>query len=157
MISASHDDSATAPITASSLPEAFASATRDATSRAHSSARLLVLFSGAYNRPDGLAQFARQLGLEVDIFDSDPNVGGGTSADITKEAVYEKLRERITRGDYAAIIAAPPCYRPAARSQSRGSSSPRRRPTEVHLTSAVSPLSREGSRGGLEKLPTDHE
>ena len=25
------------------------------------------------------------------------------------------------------------------------------------LTSAVSPLSREGSRGGLEKLPTDHE
>jgi hypothetical protein len=28
---------------------------------------------------------------------------------------------------------------------------------ESGLTSAVSPLSREGSRGGLEKLPTDHE
>ena len=100
-----------APTAGSSLPEAFASATRDATSRIYSSTRLLLLFSGAYNRPDGLAQFARQLGLEVDMFDSDPNTGGGVSADITKEAgsLREAARERITRGDYAAIIAAPPC------------------------------------------------
>ena len=32
-----------------------------------------------------------------------------------------------------------------------------RAPGGRKLTSAVSPLSREGSRGGLEKLPTDHE
>ena len=32
-----------------------------------------------------------------------------------------------------------------------------RPPPPPPLTSAVSPLSREGSRGGLEKLPTDHE
>jgi hypothetical protein len=56
-----------------------------------------------------LEQFARRLGLEVDLFDSDPNSGGGDSADITKDEVYELLRERITRGDYALIIAAPPC------------------------------------------------
>jgi len=56
-----------------------------------------------------LAQFARRLGLEVDLFDSDPNSGGGDSADITKDEVYELLRERISRGDYALIIAAPPC------------------------------------------------
>ena len=104
-----HDPAAAAPPPASSLPEAFASATRDANTCAYKSKRLLLLFSGAYNRPDGLAQFARQLGLEVDLFDSDPNVGGGASADITKEAVYGKLRERIVRGTYAAIIAAPPC------------------------------------------------
>jgi len=100
---------AAAPAAASSLPEAFASATRHANVGAFKSKRLLLLFSGAYNRPDGLAQFARQLGLEVDMFDSDPNTGGGESADITKEAVYEMLRERIVRGVYAAIIAAPPC------------------------------------------------
>ena len=100
---------AAAPAAASSLPEAFASATRHANVGSYKSKRLLLLFSGAYNRPDGLAQFARQLGLEVDMFDSDPNTGGGESADITKEAVYEKLRERVVRGVYAAIIAAPPC------------------------------------------------
>ena len=54
------------------------------------------------------------------MFDSDPNTGGGESADITKEAVYEMLRERIVRGVYAAIIAAPPCSShapPSAKSQ----------------------------------------
>ena len=71
--------------------------------------KLLLLFSGAYNRPDGLAQFARRLGLEVDLFDSDPNTGGGQSADITNDKVYEIIRERVLRGDYAVIIAAPPC------------------------------------------------
>ena len=46
------------------------------------------------------------------MFDSDPNQGGGHSADITKEVVYEQLRERIVRGEYATIIAAPPCTIP---------------------------------------------
>ena len=103
------EQSAVPPQQASNLPEAFASATRASSTRSFQSIRILLLFSGAYNRPDGLAQFARRLGLEVDLFDSDPNIGGGDSADITKEAVYEQLRERIVRGEYAIIIAAPPC------------------------------------------------
>jgi hypothetical protein len=98
----------TAPQVAS-LPEAFASATKSSSTRSFQSIKVLLLFSGAYHRPDGLAQFARRLGLEVDLFDSDPNSGGGDSADITKDEVYELLRERITRGEYALIIAAPPC------------------------------------------------
>ena len=101
---------APAPQRAGSLPEAYASATRATPfTRSFQSIKILLLFSGTYHRPDGLAQFARRLGLEVDLFDSDPNVGGGDSADITKEAVYERLRERIVQGDYALIIAAPPC------------------------------------------------
>ena len=95
--------------TATNLPEAFASATRTSATHSFQSIKVLLLFSGAYSRPDGLAQFARRLGLEVDLFDSDPNSGGGDSADITKEAVYEQLRERIVRGEYAVIIASPPC------------------------------------------------
>ena len=49
---------------ASSLPESFASATRAAQSRTNTSIKVLLLFSGAYHRPDGLVQFARKLGLE---------------------------------------------------------------------------------------------
>ena len=107
--SAATEDAPTVPQQASTLPEAFAGATREASTRSYHSIKLLLLFSGAYNRPDGLAQFARRLGLEVDLFDSDPNTGGGTSADITNDKVYNILRERVLRGEYAVIIAAPPC------------------------------------------------
>ena len=92
-----------------SLPESFASATRAAQAHAGNSTRVLLLFSGAYRRPDGLAQFARKLGLEVELFDNDAQSGGGASADITNDEVYAALRERIVRGHYAVILAAPPC------------------------------------------------
>ena len=75
--SAATEDAPTVPQQASTLPEAFAGATREASTRSYHSIKILLLFSGAYNRPDGLAQFARRLGLEVDLFDSDPNTGGG--------------------------------------------------------------------------------
>ena len=95
--------------TYSTLPEAFAGATQAAKARVNKSITLLIMFSGAYNRPDGLAQFARKLGLEVELMDNDPKSGGGDAADITNEDVYDALRERIVRGEFAAIIAAPPC------------------------------------------------
>ena len=103
------EQSAVAPQQVHNLPEAFSGATRASSTRSFLSIKILLLFSGAYHRPDGLAQFARRLGLEVDLFDSDPNSGDGDAADITKDAVYDKLRERIVRGEYAVIIAAPPC------------------------------------------------
>ena len=73
------------------------------------SIKILLLFSGDYNRPDGLAQFLRQLGLEVELMDNNPKSGGGDEADITNEDVYDALRERIVRGEFAVIFAAPPC------------------------------------------------
>ena len=94
----------TAPATSTT-----AGSSRDAKLTSNSSNRLLLLFSGSYQRPDGLAQFARQLGLEVDLFDSDPHVGGGADADILNDKVYESLQERISSGIYVAIFAAPPC------------------------------------------------
>ena len=108
-VNADVEESTVPPQQATNLPEAFAGATRASAARSFQSIKVLLLFSGAYNRPDGLAQFARRLGLEVDLFDSDPNSGGGDAADITKESVYLQLRERIVRGEYAIIIAAPPC------------------------------------------------
>ena len=93
----------------SSLPEAFARATKEATARANDSLRVLLLFSGPYQRPDGLAQFLRKLGLEVEMLDNDAHTGGGDAADLLRDEVYEPLRERVTRGEFAAIVAAPPC------------------------------------------------
>ena len=101
--------SAKSPATDASLPESFASATRAARTLAGTSSRVLLLFSGAYRRPDGLAQFARKLGLEVELFDNDAKTGGGADADITNDDVYDALRERIVRGEFAVILAAPPC------------------------------------------------
>lgn len=92
-----------------SLPESFASATRTAQNRVNTSIKVLLLFSGAYNRPDGIAQFARKLGLEVELFDNDAKTGGGANADITNDDVFDALRERIVRGEFALIWAAPPC------------------------------------------------
>jgi hypothetical protein len=96
-ISAGGASSDAAPVTnntaaASTLPESFASATRAAQSRVNTSIKVLLLFSGAYRRPDGLAQFARRLGLEVELFDNDPTVGGGDNADITNDDIYDALR-----------------------------------------------------------------
>ena len=95
--------------TASSLPESFASATRAAQGRANTSITILLLFSGAYRRPDGIAQFARKLGLKVEMYDNDTKNGGGADADLTNDDVYDALRERIMRGEFAVILAAPPC------------------------------------------------
>ena len=90
-------------------PATTEGSSHDAKLTSNSSNRLLLLFSGSYQRPDGLAQFARQLGLEVDLFDSDPHVGGGADADILDDKVYESLQARISSGIYVAIFAAPPC------------------------------------------------
>ena len=93
----------------SSVPEAFARATKEAAARANDSMRVLLLFSGPYHRPDGLAQFLRQLGLEVEMLDNDARTGGGNTADLLRDEVYEPLRERVARGEFAVIVAAPPC------------------------------------------------
>ena len=94
---------------AESLIEAFDTAVRGSNGRASSSRHILLLFSGPYERHDGLAALLRQRGFTVTCVDSDAQHGGGTRGDILFEEVYRALLERATNGEFLAIIAAPPC------------------------------------------------
>ena len=94
---------------AESLIEAFDTAVRGSKGRASSSRHILLLFSGPYERHDGLAALLRQRGFTVTCVDSDAQHGGGTRGDILFEEVYRALLERATNGEFLAIIAAPPC------------------------------------------------
>ena len=71
--------------------------------------RVLVLFSGPYERPDGITAFLRAKGLEVDQYDCDAKNGGGESADILNDAFFTSLFNLVRNGHYAAIFTAPPC------------------------------------------------
>ena len=44
--------------------------------------KVLVLFSGPYARPDGMAASLTKLGLEPILMDSDPVSSGGSEGDI---------------------------------------------------------------------------
>ena len=73
------------------------------------SRRVLLLFSGPYARPDGIAAFLQRLGLDVDMIDSCSSTGGGKKDDLLDDTVYTNLLRRAQRGSYVAIFAAPPC------------------------------------------------
>ena len=60
-----------------SMGEAWAAATRRGALTARDSKHVLILFSGPYRRPDGLAAYLRQHGLEVTMLDNDTKHGGG--------------------------------------------------------------------------------
>ena len=62
-----------------SIPAAFADATGRRRS-ARESRRVLVLFSGAYARPDGLGTFLTKNGFDVTLVDNDAHDGGGGAA-----------------------------------------------------------------------------
>ena len=70
---------------------------------------MLVLFSGSYNRPDALATFLTTRGLNVDVVDNDSDNGGGQEHDLLNDAFFADLYDRVRRGAYLAIFAAPPC------------------------------------------------
>eukprot|EP00965_Chrysotila_dentata_P003818 124796-Pleurochrysis_carterae.AAC.1 len=76
---------------------------------AHSSKTVLLLFSGPFHRPDGIAAFLKQSGLEVEMIDNHPGHGGGERHDLLIDSVYSRLLERCSTGAYAAIVASPPC------------------------------------------------
>ena len=96
------------PIPAS-LTEAFDTAVRGSKGVASSSRHILLLYSGPYERHDGLAALLRQRGFTVTCIDSDAQHGGGERGDILHDSVYRSLLDRATRGEFLAIIAAPPC------------------------------------------------
>ena len=76
---------------------------------ARKSNKVLVLFSGSYSRPDGLAVLLARLGYEAVLLDNDPTSGGGTNGDILNDDTYTALLRRVVDGEFVAIIAAPPC------------------------------------------------
>ena len=73
------------------------------------SRRVLIVFSGKFNRVDGLSAFLRTYGLEADLVDNDPAHGGGSHLDLLNDDFFHDLWRRVTAGEYFAIIAAPPC------------------------------------------------
>ena len=79
-------------LTAHSIAECYASLTK--TSKPTSS-RVLILFSGPYERPDGIAAFLQRRGLTVDQVDSSVVDGEPTATTTTSQPL--KSRPRATR------------------------------------------------------------
>ena len=71
--------------------------------------RVLIIFSGPYDRPDGITAFLRARGVEVDQYDCDAKNGGGGHADILNDALISSLFALVRDGHYAAVFTAPPC------------------------------------------------
>ena len=69
---------------------------------------VLVLFSGDYNREDGLIAFLRRLGLRVIALDNDATNGGNAAHDLLRDEVFEHLLHLASRGEFLGIFAAPP-------------------------------------------------
>ena len=92
-----------------SAAEAYDRATRGEIATARRSQKVLVLFSGPYRRPDGLAAFLTRFGFEPVLLDNDPETGGGADGDILSDDVHNRLLQRVSRGEFLAIVAAPPC------------------------------------------------
>lgn len=90
-----------------SLREALAQATKRES--AHASRKVLALFSGPYNRPDGLGCFLTKLGLEPVMVDNDSKRGGDIRHDILNDSFFQSMIRRVALGEFLAIIAVPPC------------------------------------------------
>ena len=82
---------------------------RDRHGTARLSRTVLVLFSGDYNRDDGLIAFLRRLGLRVIALDNDAANGGNAAHDLLRDEVFEHLLHLASRGGFLGIFAAPPC------------------------------------------------
>jgi hypothetical protein len=66
------------------------------------SRRVLLLFSGAYTRPDGLVAYLQRDDIEVVPVDNDPMLGD-KSHDVLIDAFYSDLLRRAQRGEFLAV------------------------------------------------------
>lgn len=73
------------------------------------SRKVLVLFSGPFNRPDGLSAFLEKVGLTAILVDNDTANGGDARHDILDDSFFQNLMRRAALGEFLAVIAAPPC------------------------------------------------
>jgi len=101
-------DGSILPNPSSSVGEAFDLATRGATATARSSRRVLLLFSGPYNRPDSLAFYLKHHGLDPELVDNCVS-GGNPAHDLLDDDFYHSLLRRVRAGEFCCIFAAPPC------------------------------------------------
>ena len=93
-----------------SVEESYDLATRSSNESARKSKRVLVLFSGAYSRPDGLGAFLKyRFGLEATLVDNDQQRGGNSKHDLLDDSFYYSLLDRVRAGEFCCIFAAPPC------------------------------------------------
>jgi hypothetical protein len=70
----------------------------------------LILFSGPYDRPDGLSDRLRSNGFTATTqVDSDDVTGGGWAHSIYNDEFYTQLKSLSAGGTYDAIMIAPPC------------------------------------------------
>eukprot|EP00965_Chrysotila_dentata_P110183 3641170-Pleurochrysis_carterae.AAC.1 len=47
--------------------------------------------------------------MECDTIDKHRAYGGGDEHDILRDSVYQRLLQRCAAGEYAAVVASPPC------------------------------------------------
>ena len=74
----------------------------------HTSNIILNMFSGEYNRPDGLTAALRKRGYVVEELDNSKK-GGGYDGDLLNDTVYNTILGHALKGKYRAVYAAPPC------------------------------------------------
>ena len=91
----SHIGSAYKPSYPGRLVQAFDRATRGEIANARRSRKVLILFSGPYRRPDGLAAFLHKLGFETVLLDNDPVTGGGAEGDILNDDIQGQKAGQI--------------------------------------------------------------
>ena len=91
-----------------SMSESFEQAAHGEDRPALRSRRVLILFSGPYRRPDGLAAFLQRAGFDVTMVDND-RASGNAQHDLLDEAFYTQLLDQVAQGAFFAIFAAPPC------------------------------------------------
>ena len=80
-----------------------------ATTERNSSTTILNIFSGPYNRPDGLTAALHQLGYDVIEVDNSTEFGGGHKHDILNDQFFNSLLHDANNKRFRAVLAAPPC------------------------------------------------
>ena len=71
--------------------------------------KVLILFSGSYDRQDSLAAYLNSYGVSTEVVDNDTDKGGGSNHDILNDAFYNDLYKRTKAGEFDAVFTAPPC------------------------------------------------
>ena len=66
---------------------------------------VLILFSGRQDVSGNLESCLTKLGLHVESFD----IINGSGFDLSDDAIWEPLHKRIVSGEFAAVVASPPC------------------------------------------------
>ena len=70
----------------------------------------LNLFSGPYDRKDGLSKVMTTFGWDrITNFDNDEDTGGGWQDDLLNDSRYVEILQQATAGAYDAIMVAYPC------------------------------------------------